>query len=471
VETNQLIKKLLLPHNRGIVIAFSVASIMAIFTGVYFFNSIETVRNKQRTLTNIQPVISTVNALGRLEPKGEVIKISASSNAGSGSKIAQMLVEEGQQVKMGQTIAILDNRDKLQANLAEVQRQVTVAKSRLAQVKAGAKQGEISARKATISRLQAELSGEINRQQAEIARLQAQLSGDATVQQATINRLEAELNGQKDSQQATVARIQAEERNALNEVQRYEALFKDGAISQQELQRRRLTAETSTQQLAESQATQRRSFATLLQQVNEAKANRNKTIAILQQQINESKANHKKIIATLQQQINEAKGEFRKTLEVRPIDVANAKAEVDSAIATVKRLQAELDLVYIRAPKTSQILRVQTRPGETVSNQGIVELGQTNQMYAVAEIYESDIGKIRVGQTATITSFTGVFDGQLQGTVERIGLKIAKKDILDSDPTTATDARVIEVKIRLDKKASQKVTNFTNLQVNVEINI
>jgi HlyD family secretion protein len=46
---------------------------------------------------------------------------------------------------------------------------------------------------------------------------------------------------------------------------------------------------------------------------------------------------------------------------------------------------------------------------------------------------------------------------------------VAKKDVLDSDPTAATDARVIEAKIRLDAASSQQVANLTNLQVNVEI--
>ena len=59
----------------------------------------------------------------------------------------------------------------------------------------------------------------------------------------------------------------------------------------------------------------------------------------------------------------------------------------------------------------------------------------------------------------------------LKGKVKLIGSQIAKKDILDTDPTTATDARVIEIKIQLDEASSKKVANLINLQVNVEINI
>jgi HlyD family secretion protein len=51
--------------------------------------------------------------------------------------------------------------------------------------------------------------------------------------------------------------------------------------------------------------------------------------------------------------------------------------------------------------------------------------------------------------------------------VDRIGLKIAKNDVLGTDPAARTDVRVIEVKIRLYD--SSKVSKLTNLQVKVTI--
>jgi HlyD family secretion protein len=196
-----------------------------------------TANEKQKTPVAVQPVVKTVTALGRLEPKGEVIKLSAPSS-NEGNRVEQLLVKEGDRIKAGQVIAIMDNRDRLQATLGEAQKQVQVAKSRLNQVKAGAKQGELGARQASVNRLQVELEGNIK------------------TQQATINRIEAELLGQQQSLQATVARTAAERRNAQAEVQRYESLYKAGAISSQEVDSRRLSAETSTQALIESQATQ-----------------------------------------------------------------------------------------------------------------------------------------------------------------------------------------------------------------------
>lgn len=387
---------------------------------------------KQEAPVAVQPVVKTVTALGRLEPNEEVIKLSAPSS-NEGNRVEKLLVREGDRVKAGQVIAIMDSRDRLQASLGEAQKQVKVAKSRLNQVRAGAKQGEIGAREATIKRLEVELEGNIK------------------TQQATINRLEAELQGQKQQLEATVARVAAERQNAQADVQRYETLYKSGAISSQEVDSRRLSAETSSQQLIESQATRARTIATLEQQLNEAKANRNQTIA------------------SLQQQINEAKATLNQTAEIRPTDIANAQAEVESAQATAEKIKAQLTQAYIHAPKAGQILKINTRAGETVGEQGIVDLGQTDQMYAVAEVYQSDINKVRQGQAVRISSES--LPNELRGRVDWIGMQVQRQNLINSDPSSNIDARVVEVHVQLNKLSSQKASKFTNLQVKAVIEL
>jgi HlyD family secretion protein len=100
---------------------------------------------------------------------------------------------------------------------------------------------------------------------------------------------------------------------------------------------------------------------------------------------------------------------------------------------------------------------------------GIVEIGNTNQMYVVAEVYENDINRVKLGQNATITQLN--LPGELKGKVDRIGLLVAKKDVLSTDPAADIDARVVEVKIRLDTESSQRVTGLTNSKVRVAINL
>ncbi|MEG4322671.1 MULTISPECIES: biotin/lipoyl-binding protein [unclassified Microcoleus] len=410
--------------------------------------------------------LTTVTALGRLEPRGEVIKVSG-SGAADGNRIDRLLVKEGDRVKTGETIAILDSRDRQQAAFEQAREQVRVAQANLAKVKAGAKNGEIQAQKASIARLEADRSNEIAAQQAIVARLAVDRSTEITAQQATIARIIAEQQGEIQTQQAAIARIEAELRNATNEQLRYSQLYQQGAISASTSDSKTLAAETAQQQINEGKAKLNQIQQSRQQQINEAQAKLNQIQQSRQQQINEAQAKLSQIQESRQQQIDEAKANLDRIAEVRPVDIEAAAAEVSSAQAAAKQAKANLALAYIRAPRDAQVLKIHTYPGEKVGNDGIVELGQTREMLAVAEIYQSDVDKVRIGQPAKITSDS--FEGELQGSVEYIGLQVQRQNIVNTDPSANIDARIVEVKVRLDAASSQKVAGLTNLQVKVAI--
>jgi len=420
------------------------------------------------SLATASPATNTVSARGRIEPQGEVIRLSASTSLET-VKVDKLLVKEGDRVTSNQVIAILNNFNRLSATLKQAKQQVKVAQANLAKVKAGAKAGEINAQKAQIARLQAQLSGERKTQQATIARLQAQLSGERKTQQATIARLQAQLSGERKTQQATIARLQAQLSNAQAEFNRYQILYQEGAVEASKFDSKRLEVETAREQLNEARASLNQTEETLQQQTNEAKATLNQTEETLQQQINEAKATLSQTEETLQQQINEAKATLSQIAEVRPTDVQAAQAEVESAIAAMEKAQADLDLAYVRAPKDGQILKIYTFPGEVVGNEGIADMGQTDQMYVVAEIYETDVTQVRIGQQTSITS--EAFSEKLQGKVTQIGLQVRKQGTFSTDPVADVDRRVVEVKIRLNPGEAKQVKGLTNLQVEVLINI
>jgi HlyD family secretion protein len=341
-----------------------------------------------------ESAIQTITALGRLQPKGEVIKLSAPT-ANSGNRVNRLLVEEGSRVKAGSAIAILDNRDFLQAALEQAQKDVTVAQAKLAITQAGAKLGEIAS------------------QQAEIERLEAQRQGDIS------------------SQQSKIARLAAEVRNAQTEYQRYQALYQNGAISTSDRDSRHLTLETGQKSLQEAQAELNRTRSTLPSELNAARATLNKIA------------------------------------EVRPVDVAYNLAEVEKALAARNQAKAELEQAIVRSPINGEVLYIHTRAGEVVSSDGIVELAQTGQMEAIAEVYQSDVNKIRNGQQARVSSDS--LSGELSGTVTQIGSQVRRQETVNTDPSTNIDARVVEVHIALDAASSQKAAKFTNLQVKVVI--
>ncbi len=382
----------------------------------------------------VTPLVKTaVTALGRVEPSGEVIKISANSSR-EGAKVAQLLIKEGDRVKTGQIVAILDDFKKKQASLAVALQEIEVAKANVAMVKAGAKQGEIDAQRATINRLQVQLTTEIQ------------------AKQANINRLQAQLTTETQAQQATIARLQSQLKNAQLELNRYQNLVNDGAIPTSELDTRRTTVETAQQSVREAEANLQRIGETLRAQIAEAKALNNQSRETLTLQIIEAEANLARI------------------MEVRGVDVSKAETEVQKAQASLQQLQADLDLSTIKAPLNGQILKIHAYPGESInSEEGIAELGQTQQMMVIAEVYESDIGKVKIGQEATMTSESGSFDAELKGTVSEIGWQVGKKDVLSSDPAADVDVRVIEVKIKLAPESSNIVSSLTYSKVIVRI--
>jgi ABC exporter DevB family membrane fusion protein len=183
--------------------------------------------------------------------------------------------------------------------------------------------------------------------------------------------------------------------------------------------------------------------------------------------IDEAQANLQRTVATLGKKIKENQATLDSVAEVRPVDVKVAQSELIAAQSAVKKAKADLDLALVKAPKAGQILKIWTWPGELISDQGILDLGQTSQMYVNSEVYETDVSRIKIGQPAKITS-DGVVR-ELRGTVAEIGLQIGKKDVLGTDPVADIDARVVEVKIRLDPASSKQVAGLTNLQVNVKI--
>ena len=148
-----------------------------------------------------------------------------------------------------------------------------------------------------------------------------------------------------------------------------------------------------------------------------------------------------------------------------------AQSEVERAIAALRQAEEDLELTKVKAPTDGQIIKITTYPGEIVGDDGVVEFAQTSKMMVVAEVYESDIAQVKLGQTATIRSETGAFDREVTGQVSQIGLKIGKQDVLDNDPAADVDSRVVEVEIHFDPETSSYISHLTNSKAIVKINL
>ncbi len=235
------------------------------------------------------PIIETVLGLGRIEPQGKAISLSAPTSI-EAAKVEKLLVEEGDRVKQGEIIAILDGRQRQLAVLEEAKTQVEVAQARLEQVKAGAKRGTILAKQAAIANLQEELAGEIQ------------------------------------TQQATIAKLRAELDNARTEYQRHQQLYEQGAISASELDSKRLSSKTARERS------------------NEAKANLDRTQRTLKARLQEAQANLAEIaeVRSVDVQIAQA--------QLRQAEAAVAKAEADLELAYIRApIDGSILTIYARS--------------------------------------------------------------------------------------------------------------------------
>jgi HlyD family secretion protein len=152
-------------------------------------------------------------------------------------------------------------------------------------------------------------------------------------------------------------------------------------------------------------------------------------------------------------------------LDNRETDLLKLQGDRNEAWAEREKLKAELLLTELRAPMAGTVLKLHARVGERPTETGVLELGASNRMQALVEVYESDIDRVRLGQSVTLTSENGGYQGTLTGEVIRISPQVRQRSVLSTDPTGDADARVVEVRVALDPADSQRVRDLTGLKV------
>ena len=171
--------------------------------------------------------------------------------------------------------------------------------------------------------------------------------------------------------------------------------------------------------------------------------------------------------------------ELKRQFEIDKLDaetgvkVARASLDRDKSDEPIASLTRQIELADARArnltllaPAKGRILNILVKPGEEVGTGPILAMGDTSLMRVVAEVYETDISRVSLGQRAIVRS--RALEHPMGGKVVRIGNMIFKNDVLNVDPAARADARVVEVWIELDDgKAAE---NLTNLTVDVVIN-
>ena len=138
------------------------------------------------------------------------------------------------------------------------------------------------------------------------------------------------------------------------------------------------------------------------------------------------------------------------------------------AEAAVARHRAREGLLI--APSTGRVIAILTRPGQMVGREPILQIADTINMACIAEVHESDIHRVRIGQRAEISS-PALQGATVAGVVSAIGLQAGSPQLRSLDPLAPSNRHAIEVRIELDAESSRIVSDLTDLQVNVAIQV
>ena len=134
-------------------------------------------------------------------------------------------------------------------------------------------------------------------------------------------------------------------------------------------------------------------------------------------------------------------------------------------VSDKKNIEIDLFSSKLRSPIDGFILSINTRVGERAKNEGILDIGSSQKMEALIEVYESDINRVFISQKVELSSENGGFAKILKGEVIRISPQVKQRKVLSTDPTGDADARIIEVLVKLDEESIKLVTNYTGMKV------
>jgi len=291
------------------------------------------------------------------------------------SPITRLLVQEGETVRQGQALALLDRSDLLP--------QVDEARAALS-----AAEKDLSRAKQAV-RIQAKQSS------ASVARAEAA----ARASEAELADLEKGPRPQEIAQaKNAVDQARAEADRAKADLRRAHALHERGAIAAQELDAARTGADVAHAGL---QAAQEQ--LDLLKQ-----GARPDAIEAARAQVAAAKAGLAEALASAD------------VIKIREQEAAIARSQVERAQAALRAAEAQLDYTIVRSPFDGVVARKHLEEGEVASPQSpVYTLANLERIWVTAEVDEEDLAAVALGQRVTMS--TDAFPGKdAYGTVVRI---------------------------------------------------
>ncbi|MFN8575797.1 MAG: efflux RND transporter periplasmic adaptor subunit [Candidatus Sericytochromatia bacterium] len=342
----------------------------------------------------------------------EFIEINISSEVSG--KVEKLLIEEGQEVKNNQVLAII-NSDILKAQLLQSKANLESNKARLKSLETGARKQEIKQAEANLEQAKISLKGAEKTYKNSIdiynnRSQQKQLLDSAFTQYKT-------LKSQYDAVKSNYNQVEISLKNAETNLKRNKKLFSEDSLSQQQLD------------LSQTQ------YDTLLSQLNSSKANINQVKSSLEgadinyknvKDIYENRSQQKQQIINSETQVDIAKtniqiAENRLSLLkdfAKKEDLDVLRANVLQAEAVKKMSETQLSKVIIKSPLNGIVLQKNIENGENiVIGNNIATIADISKIWLKIFIPENQIGRVKLGQKVNVKvdSFNDkVFTGEVK---------------------------------------------------------
>jgi HlyD family secretion protein len=356
-------------------------------------------------------------------------------------RVAQLFVEQGDVVKQGQKIALMENAE-LQAQYLQALANLQQAQANLAKGK-NARPEEVAQSEAKLAQAQANLAKVKNG-----SRPQEIGQASAKLQQAQANlNLARSIAPQRVRQaQAQVAAAQAKLKLARSQSERYKSLLFSGAVARDKVEQSIADYQTATANLLEAQQKLQQVQVDTQQEIIQRQA----AVAEVQQVFQQTSIGSRpEDIANAAAQVKQAEYALKQSKSARPEEIAQLTAAVNVAKAQVSAAQSQFQDSVVVAPFSGMITQRYTSVGAFVTpttsaststsatSTSIVAIAR--DLEVKAKVPEADIGKIKVGQKVEINA-DAYPDRPFQGTVRLI----APEAVLEQNVTS------FEVRVSID---------------------
>ena len=390
----------------------------------------------------------TIDATGTIEPLN-IVEVSSKASG----KILEITVEEGDYVEQDAVIARIETT-YVAADLEQAQADLRAAQARL-------KQSEINIalqKEQTASQIQQaeEKLAETNKQleqlteQIEIEKItnqrqlkDAQNSHDMAKLRYDLLTSETVREEEKKRAEASVTQAQANFDLAKKEYERKQKLFEEKYISKSDLD----AAETQRNSAKAQHDSALQQLELVKQPASPVELKLSKAeiqkaafaIDAAKEQIQKEKYRDMEI-GIQQHRVTQAEDALKlalankKQINLKEEDLKSSTAQLMRSESALKLAQESYDDTVIRAPISGTILEKKVEEGQvivssfggggrggSVSSEGqvLATMADLEKVYVATEVDETDIGKVKVGQSVTIT-VEAYPDQPLQGQVLRI---------------------------------------------------